>query len=203
MVSEDTTGKLRLKMLAVCCNVEPDIEAILESLLNEYAKEKEDKLNLIKRCNLETFLYNVLKRKFNYESQAPSLKDFVLKLMHASYKKDIGESLAADERFTNDAFVFLKRWKDSRQQEEAFEKISQEIAEILDIESDIDSHEYKELLDCDIFYSIDKKILYSLTQEITKKTISKDDCVSVLRQRKNRRWGNKKEISLLKRLYIP
>lgn len=194
-VSEDTTGKLRLKMLAVCCNVEPDIEAILESLLNEYAKEKEDKLNLIKRCNLETFLYNVLKRKFNYESQASSLKDFVLKLMHASYKKDTDESLSADERFTNDAFVFLKRWKDSRQQEEAFEKISQEIAEILDIESDIDSHEYKELLDCDIFYSIDKKILYSLTQEITKKTISKDDCVSVLRQRKNRRWGNKKEIS--------
>lgn len=193
--SEDKTSKIRLKMLAVCAKAEADIEAVLESLLSEYANGKEDKINLIKSCNLEEFLYKVLERKFNYSSNNPSIKDFILKMMSSSYKTDIGAELNEKEKFSNDAYVFLKRWKDSRQNEEAFESISNEVAEILDIEADIDSRSYKDLLEADTFVAIDKKILYDITQEIAKKTIAKEECLNSIRQRKNKRWNGKKEIS--------
>jgi uncharacterized protein (TIGR02687 family) len=193
--SEDTTSKIQLKMLAVCTKAEADIEAVLESLLSEYANGKEDKINLIKSCNLEEFLNKVLERKFNYNSNNPSIKDFILKLMNSSYKNNIGVGLNEKEKFSNDAYVFLKRWKDSRQNEEAFETISNEVAKILDIEADIDSRNYKNLLESDTFSAIDTKILYDLTQMIAKKTISKEECLKIIRQRKNKRWNSKKEIS--------
>lgn len=192
--SEDTTSKIKLKMLAVCANSEADIESILEILLNEYSKDKDDKINLIERCNLKDFLFDILRIKFNYISNAPSIKDFILQLLNSAYKNEVGATLNKGEQFLNDAYVFLKRWKDSRQYEEAFEKISNEIAEILDIETDIDTRNYKELIESDSFLSTDKKILYSLTQEICKKTISKDECLLLIRQRKNKRWSNKKEV---------
>ena len=112
--SEDTTSKIRLKMLAVCVKSDADIDSVMESLLEEYANGKEDKINLISRCKLDSFLYTVLKRKYNYESIKPSVKDFVLQLLSASYKNDVGVELKPEERFSNDGYVFLKRWKDSR-----------------------------------------------------------------------------------------
>lgn len=192
--SEDTTSKIRLKMLAVCVKSDADIDSIMESLLDEYANGKEDKINLISRCKLDSFLFTVLKRKYNYESIQPSIKDFILQLLSASYKNDIGADLKPEERFSNDGYVFLKRWKDSRSHEESFEKISNEIADILCIENDIDTREIEELKKSDVFLSIDKKILHSLTQSIFKRTISKDEVLSIIRQRNNTRWMNKHEV---------
>ena len=192
--SEDTTSKIRLKMLAVCVKSDADIDSVMESLLEEYANGKEDKINLITRCKLDSFLYTVLKRKYNYESIKPSVKDFVLQLLSASYKNDVGVELKPEERFSNDGYVFLKRWKDSRSYEETFEKISNEIADILAIENDIDTRTIKELSECDVFLSIDKKILHSLTQSIFKRTISKDEVLSIIRQRNNTRWMGKYEV---------
>ena len=189
--SEDTTSKIRLKMLAVCAKSDANIDSIMESLLEEYANGKEDKINLIDRCKLDSFLFAVLKRTYNYESVQPSVKDFVLQLLSASYKNDIGVELKAEERFSNDGYIFLKRWKDSRTHEESFEKISNEIADILSIENDIDTRTIDELKGCDVFLSIDKKILHSLTQNIFKRTISKDEVLSIVRQRGNTRWYGK------------
>ncbi len=193
--NEDTTSKIKLKMLSVCAKSDPDIEAVLEELLSEYANEKDDKINLIKNCNLEEFLYKVLERKYNYKSNNPSIKDFILKLIHSSYKIDVGDELNDNEKFTNDAYVFLKRWKDSRQQEFAFETVTKEVAKDLNIEADIDKRSYKDLLETDIFPQTDTKILYDLTQEICKKTISKDESLNAIRSRKNKRWNSKKDIS--------
>ena len=192
--NEDTVGKIKTKMLAVCAKADPDIESVLENLFEEYSKSKDEKLKLIKTCQLDEHLFKVLKRRYSYESAEPSIKDFIISLFNYALKVDLKLELKESEKLSTDALVFLKRWKDSRLYTEAFEKISDEVAGILEIENIIDRQDYKKLTDVDYFIAIDQKLLHSLIQEITKKTIAKEECLKLIRSRKQRRWTHKEDI---------
>ena len=114
---EDTSATIRLKMLSVCARCEPRIDEILEALLGDLAGQKNEKINLIQTCNLDSFLWERLERAFGYRSDSPSLPDFALTLFQSCYQLGLGQPA----RLNNDALVFMKRWKDSLSQHPAFE----------------------------------------------------------------------------------
>lgn len=132
--SDDTFGLIRLKMLAVCANSEPRIDAVVECLLQELAEgepridtnghEKGEKYRLIERSKLDGYLWEQLKRYYGYDSSEPSIRDFVIQLFKDCYfqnfdlplenKIGVNSCPLVVQRLTGDALVFLKRWKDSR-----------------------------------------------------------------------------------------
>jgi uncharacterized protein (TIGR02687 family) len=181
---DDTPGMIRVKMLAVCVGAEPRIDEILESILAEYSEEREEKLKLLQRCALDGFLWDQLKRYYGYASESAGIKDFVIELFKSCYIEGTG----GISRLSNDALVFLKRWKDSIRHHQAFEQLSEQCAELLAIEQDLQKRDFSELLEMDYFRLIDQKIISDLVVSVSERTISAGDCAVLVRQRRQSHW---------------
>ena len=181
---DDTPGMVRLKMLGVCAGVEPRLDTVLESLLAELSEGRDDKFKLITRCGLDAFLWEQMKRTYGYESESPGIRDFVIELFKSCYTMGMdGEVLLA-----SDALVFLRRWKDSRQYESSFESLSGECADLLGIEQDLNSRDFRTLIDLDYFRLIDQKIISELVRNVVDRTVSTGDVALWVRQRRQGHW---------------
>jgi len=186
LYSDDTAGMIRLKMLAVCAGSDPRLDSVLEYLLQEYSDNSEEKFNLIKRCNLQDVLWNLMEKHYAYQSDSYGIKDFILTLFQSSYAMGTD----GETRLNSDALVFLKRWKDSRQFESSYEKLSTESTRILGIEQDLTKRSIKEVVDLDYFCLIDQKIISDLVHAVVKRTETPGNISLWIRQRRQSHWYN-------------
>ena len=182
--SSDTRGDMRLKMLATCCGSDPRIDSIMENLLDELAEDADAQMKLIQRCALDGFLYESLNRYYGYQSDAWSVKDFVLELFKSCFSMEIGEE--AD--LNADALVFMKRWQNNRHHQKAFEKLSGECAAILDIESRLNQIDYRTLFEDESFKLVEMKILSELIHGLARKSISARECQRIVCERSRSYW---------------
>ena len=181
---DDTPGMIRLKMLGVCAGAEPRLDMVLESLLAELSEGHDDKFKLVARCNLESFLWEQMKRTYGYQSSTPGIRDFVIELFKSCYAM----STDGQVRLSSDSLVFLRRWKDSRQYEASFELLSDECAELLGIEQDLNKRDFRTLIDLDYFRLIDQKIISELVHSVVARTVSTGDVALWVRQRRQGHW---------------
>ena len=184
MSPNDTQGMIRLKMLSVCTGAESRLDTILEGLLAELSEGRDHKFRLVERCNLESFLWEQVERNYGYKSDTPGVKDFVIDLFKSCYAM----SMDRDAALSSDALVFLRRWKDSREHEASFEALSDECAELLGMEQDLDGEDYRALMDVDYFRLIDGKIISELARNVTDRIVSAGDVARWVRQRRQGRW---------------
>ena len=187
--TDDTLGLVRLKMLAVCAGSDPRIDTILENLLTELAKGKDSAITLIERCNLSGFLWEQVQRHYAYQSEQPSIKDFSIELFKSCYSMGLESPLNNEAvNLGGDALVFFKRWKDSRTHQQAFEGLSEDCAGLLNIESDLNQRDIKELIECDYFRLIDQKVIVELVKAVEARTASPGDITLWCRQRRQGHW---------------
>lgn len=182
--ADDTPRLIRLKMLAVCVNEEPRVDAILEALLAELADHKNEKINLIHRCSLEPVLWQQMERLYGYCSETPSIQDFAIELFKSCYAMGTD----GDVHLSGDALVFLKRWKDSRRYENVFKSLSQDYAKVLNIGQDLEHRDFRQLLELDYFSLIDQKIIRDLVQGVVDRTIAYGEVNPWIRQRRQSCW---------------
>lgn len=186
LAADDTPGAVRLKMLAVCAQTEARLDAVLESLLDELAEGADDRARLIQRCGLDPVLWEQVARLYGYASDEPSVRDFVLALFRFGYGSVVGG--AGPAPFTPDALVFLQRWKDSVRHRSAFESLSADCADILNIEQELQNRDYRELAELDLFELIDRKILSQTVQEVAQRTLAAESYLQLLRRRRATHW---------------
>jgi hypothetical protein len=86
---DDTESKIRLKMLSVICNCDPEWEKVLYSLFSEAIKSKSDKYKSIEKFNLSSFIWEVAERKYNYKSASPTIKDLILQLFKDNFDRSV------------------------------------------------------------------------------------------------------------------
>ena len=182
--TDDTAGQIRLKMLAVCTGSEPRMDAVVENLLQELADGRDEKFKLIVRCSLDSFLWDQMTRCYGYKSDEPGIRDFAIELFKSCYAMGTDGQV----KLTGDALVFLKRWKDSRQFEGGFEKLSGECAMVLGIEQDLTKRDFRELTELDYFRLIDQKIISDLVRAVASRTVSSGDVSLWVRQRRQGHW---------------
>ena len=184
LTPDDTHTDIRMKMLAVCAGSEPRIDTVLENLLQELADEREEKIELVYRCGLDAVLWQQVNHNYGYASEEPGIKDFVVELFKSCYAMGTGGQV----RLTGDALVFLKRWKDSRQFQGTFEKLSDNCAEMLDIEHDLNNRDFRDLIGLDYFRLVDKKIIHDLVHAVASGTVSSEDMAHWVRQQRQSHW---------------
>ena len=180
----DSSGTMQLKMLAVCAKSEPKMDSIVESLLQDLANEKEDKIKLISRCSLDNFFWEQMIRYYGYKSAEPSILDFAIELFKSSYAMATGGQV----KLTSDALVFLKRWKDSKPHQDSFENLSDRFADDLDIKSDLSSRDFKQLIETDYFSLIDNKIVSVLAHAVLESDFTAEQVAVWIRQRRQSHW---------------
>lgn len=184
LLPDDTVGRIRLKMLAVCAGGDPRTDSVTEQLLEELADGRDEKIRLIGRCALDGFLWEQMSRSYGYRSGEPGIRDFALELFRSCYAMGTD----GEVKLTADALVFLKRWKDSRRFDESFQSLSSECEGILGIEQDLAKRDFRELIDLDYFRLIDQKIVSDLVRETLSRTVSAGDVTLWVRRRRQGRW---------------
>lgn len=180
----DSSGMVQLKMLAVCAKSEPKMDTVVESLLQDLANDKDEKMSLISRSALDGFFWEQMNRYYGYNSTEPSIHDFAIELFKSSY------AMATDGqvKLSNDALVFLKRWKDSRQYQDSFEMLSDKFSDDLDIRDDLSSRDFKQLIDIDYFRLIDNKIISALANAVLQSDFTAEQMAIWIRQRRQSHW---------------
>ncbi|WP_201583161.1 BREX-1 system phosphatase PglZ type A [Psychrobacter jeotgali] len=180
----DSSGMVQLKMLAVCAKSEPKMDTVVESLLQDLANDKDEKMSLISRSALDGFFWEQMNRYYGYNSTEPSIHDFAIELFKSSY------AMATDGqvKLSNDALVFLKRWKDSRQYQDSFEMLSDKFSADLDIRDDLSSRDFKQLIDIDYFRLIDNKIISAIANAVLQSDFTAEQIAFWIRQRRQSHW---------------
>lgn len=197
--SDDTLSRVRLKMLAIATGTKQKgdvrLDVALERLIAEKAEGKTYKF--IERCNLHHFLWEQVNNHYGYQSDSPSLMDFVFELFKYSYCAELpsglqGASQDSDaaklQNMTNNALVFFKRWKDSRTHQETFEWLSEQCSNSMKIEDDLQYRSLKDVLVLDYFRVIDKKVIHELVNGVAKRTLSQGEVALWCRQRRQGHW---------------
>jgi len=184
VTKEDTQKSFRIKMMSIICNSDIRIDSILESLLSEKAKQKDNKYKLLIRCNLDNFLWTNVERNYGYISEKPSVDDFVITLFKDVYFRNFVDK----QLLNNDALVFMNRWKDSRKNQTSFEIHANNCETMLNIEDDLFNREFKELIEIDFFNIIDKKIISDLVKVVKDRKISSEDVTLYIRSRRQTHW---------------
>lgn len=181
---QDSANQIRSKLLAVCADSDARLDAVLEQLLQELADGNDDKFRLIVRCKLDAFLWEQMSRHFAYHSEHPSLRDFAVELFKSCYAMGTDGTI----KLNGDALVFLKRWKNGRLSAPAFETLSHECAQVLDIEQDLGKRDYRTLMELDYFRLIDQKIISDLVRAVAGQTVAAGEVAQWVRQRRQSHW---------------
>ncbi|WP_153558045.1 BREX-1 system phosphatase PglZ type A [Roseimaritima sediminicola] len=180
----DTPSQILLKMLGICADADLRLDSVWENLLEELSEGESKRLTLIQKCGLEEFLWESVKRAYGYKSSSPSVKDFAIELFKSCYRSEV----EGDSKLATESLVFLKRWKDSRTHEQAFETLSNQCAEVLAIQSDLEQRPLKQLAEVDYFRLIDLKVLSELAAAVLNKTMTAGEVTQVIRSRRRGHW---------------
>ena len=195
----DSENTIRMKMLAVSVGSERRLDWILEKLLQELSEDENSKYTEIERYNLADFLWKKTAEHYGYTSQNPSVKDFAFRLYHACFLMSLSSDCPQEIRLNDEALVFLKRFKDSRQNDNAFEKCSDMVADTLGnaITEVLAKSDLSVISSLDVFKEIDRYILTALANGIISRTLPAVECSNIIRERRQTFWYKKLEHAYL------
>jgi uncharacterized protein (TIGR02687 family) len=182
---DDDEACVRLKMTAVVCRSESSVDAILLSLLNDLAREKNDRWSQVEKFSLDESWWKCLAAQFDYVTTSPALLDFVLCLFRAV--TPFGNNSPLDPRHS---LVFLNRWMDSGEYREAFEVLSERADGLLNISAALNQIEdVRPLLVVQTYRRVDLKILADLRDCLLNGTISTTEVRQRIDARRQTYWA--------------
>ena len=181
LLEEDSIRARSLKMLAVICSCEPDMDNILLALFGEMANGSSKKLDELTKFNFTEFLWGEIKTKFNYSSNTATLKDFLINLFKRNF-------IDPANVLNSESIVFVSRWMDSSKNQSSFITLSKQLQKELVIETVLQSMDMGDLVDLDIYGLIDQKIIMDLKMGILTETISFVDVQQFIGGREHKFW---------------
>ena len=190
---DDIKAHVRLKMLAVCVDLQQladvHLDVICESLFDELVEASQSRFALIERCNLTGMLWEQIARQYGYVTDQPSIKDFSIELFKSCYALSMINPQVQDKPSLNsDALVLFKRWKDSRKHGTVFQLLSNEYSALLNVESDLNTRDFRDVIDMDYYRLIDQKIIVDLVKEVEQRTLSEGEITKYCRERRQGHW---------------
>jgi uncharacterized protein (TIGR02687 family) len=182
---DDCERDLRIKMLAVACKAEPNVEVILLNLLGELAREKQEKWSLVEKFGLASAWWSELEIAFGYSAANPGILDFTLSLFRAV--APLGEASTISSR---QALVFANRWKDSQEHRESFSILSERVDGLLNISAVLNRLEDTTgIFTCDIYRRMDLRILADLRDGLIKGVLTPAETRSRAESREQLHWA--------------
>jgi uncharacterized protein (TIGR02687 family) len=181
---DDTETAIRLRMLAICAGADGGLDTVIETLLQDLARDADDGLRLVTRVGLAEFLWKQVGAQYGYHSDMPGVKDFAITLFKSAYRA----ALAEDPILGPEALVVFRRWKNNRNAADAFGALSEQFAAELGIETDLRQRDFRKLVGADHFEAIDKALIIALVREVAERTSSPTEVQGWIRQRRQSHW---------------
>lgn len=184
----DEHEEIRGKMLAVVFNTDfVNINTFIQAhascfVENDFTIEKH-----LDRYNLSNFYWDKIRKQYNYNSEEPSIYDFLVEVFNNNFSYGDRNNLSKESR------VLLLLWKDTLQFREGFKSLSSKIAGDIDVASKIEGADLDVIIEDDLFELCDLKIIHSLNQSVVNEMIALEKVKGYIKKRENKFWYNKFE----------
>lgn len=179
----DTDMHIKLKMLYVICGCVQEWEEILYTLFTEIYKNKQDKYKTIEKIGLATFLWDILSKKYAYDTPTPSIKDFLIQLIQDNFQRSLPNG---KPNLNKEAYLFVNRWKENNRLKLLFIQWSQLLQKELGIEHTIQEIAGITLIEADTYPTIDQKVLSELKIHILQNTLPNHILQEYIEKRRNK-----------------
>ena len=180
---EESEKDIKFKMLAVVFGSNyPTLEAYIQSYATAFINGNDKIERELKRFNLDKLFWQSIERKFDYKSDNQNIYDFLIDTFSRNF------SPTNKSRSVKETRILLSLWKDAISNQESFKKVSNKIEEDIQVQRKLESLNYQELLNDDLFKIIDLKIISDLCDLLVSDSISVDELQTCYKQRKNKYW---------------
>jgi len=178
--SGDDEETLALKMMATLLKCEASIESIIIKLIYDEKSYK----NILK-YHLESYLWNNIKRKYRYDVERPTVKDFGYKLLQNHFYSFVDMSKC---ELNKEASLFVKSWMDSSSNKESFKTLSKSVQDELAIASQVEVYDVASILECDTYEVCEQLIISDLAKKILSDTAIKEKILQICTYREHTFW---------------
>jgi uncharacterized protein (TIGR02687 family) len=184
----DEHQAIRYKMLAVVFGTENiSLVTYIHAHGSSFSDGNEKYDKDLERYNLGEYYWSEIKRKYNYQTDKPSIYDFLLEVFNNNFSLGKKSGLAKETR------LLLSLWKDTIQYREYFGKISDKIASDINVENLLNHASIDEVIGDDLFKLTEFKIIHELVQLIASESISNEKVIQYVKQRENKFWFSEVE----------
>jgi len=210
VVSNDTEIDLDRKMITVIVKAgQPDLFNIVRTLFHEFTvTQNGEEIDLenppdvwmqIEKFDLDGAFWQMAKSMFGYSEENPSLRNFIIRLLVTDFanqlRGNVPDSLAhllLPQSGVSNAMVCLAQWRDSSSKGSGYDRLSDMVAEILNIEDKIYDIEIDNLLDVMTFQVVEKMIAKGLRDRIVSGIDPNNgyDIRAMAKQRQDGHWAS-------------
>jgi len=176
----DDEQTLALKMMAVLLKCEASIESIAIKLMYDEKSYKH-----ISKYHLESYLWKNIKRKYRYDVENPTFKDFGYKLLQNHFYSFVDRSKC---ELNKEASLFVKSWMDSSSNKESFKVLSKSVQDELAIASRVRNCDVESILECDTYEVCEQRIISSVAKQILSESANKEKILDICTYRKYTFW---------------
>lgn len=231
IVGDENELELDLHMLSVITKADDSrLESILYSLFEHYANvvikpelqddssgdDNEDDddtsakhhlplVKQLKRFDLQQTLFEQLEKHYGYQSDQPSIREFVLRL----FCTELYTQINAPEQQLNwlkhnvlstpagraTANTLMSGWRDSKKHSESYETVADEIQHKLELSRQLEQYSPEQLIECETFEQIEQAIIRGLVQSLLteSQSIERSEFEDMLSRRLVSHWPNSRK----------
>lgn len=168
------------QMLSVVCKTEPTYDALTYALAKETLEGKNDIQNRLEKYNLSNIYWEDVETYFGYD-KSRNIKDLIIVL----FRNDLLRHEGANT-LTNEAYIFMRDWRDSRQFGDMYKEWSSLLEQELNIKETLQDYTLEQLLPIETFPCVDKLIAQHLQAEVANSTMTVEQIESIVDEREHK-----------------
>ncbi len=169
------------RMLAVAAHTPIATYDLLTYMLaDEFIHEKSDLQDRLEKYNLLSTYWEMAEKAFGYD-KARQVKDLVIVLFQDELASILGQS-----KLTNEAHIFMRDWRDSRQYGEMYKLWATQLETELGIMQHIQGESIERLVRIETFPCVDKVIAKYIHKEVKHGTITTEKLEAIVDERRNK-----------------
>lgn len=182
---EDDAARVKAKMCAVLLGQrEHSMSELTRTLLVESAKDSDGKYKALVEFDLDTFYWEGVSKIYGYESESPTVPDFVLWI----FRKAIDGFSADSHRSYREIQLDFGSFRNDRRSQNALLILAKTAAEALNYSSLIENSTFRDFAGNDLFAEIEQRIIIDLAHTIETQTTVVREVLEVIRSRQSSLW---------------
>lgn len=183
--SEDSPDRLRAKMTAVLLGQqEHSLLELTRTLLIENATGEDAKFKVVTDQQLDEFYWNGVTQIYGYSSPEPSIDDFVLWM----FQQAMGGFRSEHPGGLRNIQLDFNSLRFDRRSHDALATLAKRVAANTNYASTIETADFRDLVNNDLFEEVDQKIISDLAREVAARTATAREVAEVVRKRKSSIW---------------
>jgi len=168
------------QMLSIICKTEPNYDQLTIALAYDSIRGSSEMMQKMESYNYLDLYWSEVEAMFGYNGPR-TINDLMIIL----FTDDLNHNFELP-KLRNEAFIFMRDWRDSRQHGDLYKEWASYLEKELEIEKKIEAFEINELVKIETYPCVDKVVAMHLQNEVLNDTMSVENIESIVDDREHK-----------------